>query len=101
MEMFPDPREPVRELGEFDLLDREEMAEGYRDGRSGEFAPGDNRSRSYWHGWRNGQVDGGHAKPSADQSTLAAKFYARQRGQDAARNAEKLFPLRLPPARLP
>lgn len=68
--MEPDHREPVTSLSDLRRLDVAEMLEGYKDGREG-WACGDNRSRSYWHGWRNGQVDGGHAKPDAAQIALA------------------------------
>jgi hypothetical protein len=50
-------RAPVTDPAELDALDPEEMQEGYRDGRAGDAEPGDNRSKSYWHGWRNGSND--------------------------------------------
>ena len=48
---------PVRTLADLDSLSHEEIYEGYRDGLGGEPEPGNNRSRSYWHGWRNGHND--------------------------------------------
>ena len=51
---------PVTTLAELDALDSGETAEGYNDGRANEPPPSGNRSKSYWHGWRNGMVDGGH-----------------------------------------
>jgi len=62
---------PVTTLADLDSLDDAELLEGYRDGRAGEPEPGNNRSRSYWHGWRNGAVDGGHRDKDLAQSELA------------------------------
>lgn len=59
-------RIPVSTLAELDTLDDDEIVEGYRDGRAGEPEPGDNRSKSYWHGWRNGARDGGYTDPDGD-----------------------------------
>ena len=49
--------EPVRTVEDLSKLDPDEIIEGYRDGSNGEPEPGNNRSRSYWHGWRNGAAD--------------------------------------------
>ena len=59
-------------------LDRDEVLEGYEDGFEG-WPCGDNRSRSYWHGWRNGRVDGGHAALDYYQHCLAHAFYKHER----------------------
>ena len=53
-------RKPVATVEELSALNTDEIVEGYFDGFDNEPAPGDNRSKSYWHGYRNGQVDGGH-----------------------------------------
>lgn len=50
---------PVISIMDLARLDDDEMQEGYRDGFEG-LPCGDNRSRSYWHGWRNGSQDGKH-----------------------------------------
>jgi len=50
-------RDPVTTQAELATLDSNEIVEGYRDGKAGEPEPGDNRSKSYCHGWRNGQND--------------------------------------------
>ena len=68
-------------LEELDTLDRAEVLEGYFDGRAGEPEPGDNRSRSYWHGWRNGALDGGHRKKDEAQAALARAYLAAQTGE--------------------
>ena len=64
-------REPVTTVDEMLALDDAEVIEGYHDGRAGDNEPGDNRSKSYWHGWRNGRVDGGHDPKDAAQAELA------------------------------
>lgn len=64
-------RKPISTVAELSLLDDTEMLEGYFDGFDGEPEPGDNRSLSYWHGWRNGAVDGKHRKGDAAQRKLA------------------------------
>ncbi len=79
-------REPVRTVAELDSLDDAEIAEGYHDGRAGEPEPGGNRSKSYWHGWRNGRVDGGRAEPDAAMRELVRDVLAnggvlRRKGQ--------------------
>lgn len=63
--------DPVRTVAELNMLDQDEITEGYRDGRDGEPEPGNNRSRSYWHGWRNGAADGRHRENDAAQRELA------------------------------
>lgn len=70
---------PVMTLSDLDLLDHAETEEGYRDGLHGEPEPGNNHSRSYWHGWRNGAVDGGHRMKDDAQAALAKLWLARQR----------------------
>lgn len=63
---FKNPnREPVISLIDLARLDDAEIEEGYRDGAEG-LPCGDNRSRSYWHGWRNGARDGGHRAKDGD-----------------------------------
>ena len=64
----------VQDLGEAAALDDDDLLEGYRDGRAGEPEPRGNRSRSYWHGWRNGAVDGGHREKDEAQAALARSF---------------------------
>lgn len=64
-------RAPVRTVADLDALPSGEVVEGYLDGFHGEEEPGGNRSRAYWHGWRNGRVDGGFAKGDDAQAALA------------------------------
>ena len=67
-------RKPVATVEELSALDNDEIVEGYMDGFDNEPAPGDNRSKSYWHGYRNGQVDGGHVAADAAQVALAKEI---------------------------
>lgn len=76
MSVQPFPLSPVRTLADLNSLDQEEIFLGYEDGRRGDPAPGHNRSRSYWHGWRNGAVDGGHREKDEHQQALAAALIA-------------------------
>lgn len=70
-------RDPVLTLADLDALDDAELMEGYWDGRENAPAPGANRSRAYWHGWRNGQVDGHHAEPDGAMRELARAYLSR------------------------
>lgn len=74
---MPAPR-TIPTLSELADLDGAELLEGYHDGRAGEPEPGDNRSLSYWHGWRNGAVDGGHREKDPEQAALAHLFTSRR-----------------------
>jgi hypothetical protein len=70
---------PVADLDDLETLDSDEVVEGYHDGRAGEPEPKGNRSRSYWHGWRNGAMDGGHIEQDAASAELARAYVARGR----------------------
>lgn len=68
-------RKPVRTLEELDQLNTDEIVEGYFDGRDGDvISCGDNRSKSYWHGWRNGRADAGRATVDDAQRQLAHEY---------------------------
>lgn len=62
---------PITKANQLDNLDNDEVIQGYWDGKDNEPEPGDNRSYLYWHGYRNGQVDGGYAKSDEAQKALA------------------------------
>lgn len=74
-------RIPIRRAAQLDGLDDAELLEGYLDGFDGESEPGNNRSFSYWHGWRNGASDGRHREIDGAQRALAADVIARQRAK--------------------
>lgn len=63
--------QPIRTIAELDLLDADEMLVGYNDGLNNAPEPGSDKSRSYWHGWRNGIVDRGFAELDSAQRELA------------------------------
>lgn len=64
-------RVAITKAADLDTLDDAETLEGYRDGRAGDPPPGDNRSFSYWHGWRQGSADGGHREHDEADRLLA------------------------------
>jgi ribosome modulation factor len=66
-------RVPVSNMATLEALNSDEIQEGYRDGFDGEPC-GDNRSRSYWHGWRNGMIDKGRLRPDWASMSLAHEY---------------------------
>jgi hypothetical protein len=64
-------RIPIRRARHLAELDQAEILEGYRDGLNSDPEPGNNRSFSYWHGWRNGAVDRGLRTIDEAQRELA------------------------------
>lgn len=48
---------PVVTVADLDQLDDDEIVAGYRYGSHGGPEPGNDKSRSFWHGWRNGMLD--------------------------------------------
>lgn len=70
-------RIPVTDPAELATFDSAETLEGYFDGLNGDAEPGDNRSKAYWHGWRNGHNDKA-GKVDAAQRVLAHRMYPRR-----------------------
>jgi hypothetical protein len=70
---------PVETLADLVQLDEAEILDGYRSGCDGDPEPGNNRSRAFWHGWRNGAIDRGRSKPDAASKKLAHAYLARLR----------------------
>lgn len=68
---------PVTTAEDLDRLDETEMVAGYLSGLHGEPEPGNTRTRSFWHGWRNGMADSGRREPDAAQGALAHALVAR------------------------
>lgn len=62
----------VTTLVELMMLDDDDVAAGYQAGLEGAPSPASDRSRAYWHGWRNGLVDSG--RRPADAAQLALSF---------------------------
>jgi hypothetical protein len=71
---------PITTAIELSALDADEMVEGYRAGLRNGSAPGSDKSKSYWHGWRNGMVDGGHAQIDCAQTILVREVVGTYRG---------------------
>lgn len=65
-------RVPVETVEELEMLDEAEMLDGFIDGFRGEPEPGDNRSKAYWHGWRNGRSDRTGTVDAAQRKLAAA-----------------------------
>lgn len=72
--------ERVRTKEELALLDGDDILAGYRAGLDGGEEPGTAFSRSYWHGWRNAQVDRGRAPIDDAQTQLAREVVGTYRG---------------------
>ena len=75
--------QPVRTMAELDLLDDDEIVEGYRAGLHAPFGtpePGSDKSRSYWHGWRNARVDSGFAVSDGAQRQLSREYVGKYKG---------------------
>lgn len=61
----------VSTLAELMMLDDEDVAAGYSAGLEGAPPPASDRSKGYWHGWRNGLVDSGRCSADAEQLALS------------------------------
>lgn len=70
---------PVSTMADLDLLDQDEIVAGYLAGLSDPTEPGSDKSRSYWHGWRNAQSDRYRVPPDIHQQQLAAEIVRKWR----------------------
>lgn len=70
---------PVSTKADLDTLDEAEIIQGYRDGLADDPEPGSNRSRSYWHGWRNGMADKGRIPMDCHMRNLAREVVRNRR----------------------
>jgi len=69
-------RVPVERLCDLARLDGGDIAEGYLDGNKPDaWEPGNNRSRAYWHGWRNGRIDLHPESKDTAAAELARRSY--------------------------
>ena len=64
----------VRTKDDLAKLDDDEMLAGYRAGCAGDPEPGNQFSRSYWHGWRNGASDFKHKEIDDAQRELVSEI---------------------------
>lgn len=60
----------VSTLVDLMMLDDADIAAGYSAGLEGAPPPASDRSKGYWHGWRNGLVDSGRRPADAAQLAL-------------------------------
>ena len=65
---------PVETVADLNHLDADEIVAGYRDGLTCADEPGSDKSRSYWHGWRNAQTDRGRVPADASQQRLCVAY---------------------------
>ena len=68
--------EAVRTVADFRCLDEGEVLIGYMDGVQGLSFARTSMNQSYWHGWRNGAVDGGFIAADEAQVELQEEFNA-------------------------
>lgn len=72
---------PVETKADLEALDADDIVAGYRDGWGNPAEPGSDKSRGYWHGWRNAQTDRGRAPLDVHQMLLCHEVVgARARG---------------------
>lgn len=69
--------QPLKSAAELDLLDMDDCVTGYRAGLHGDAEPGSDKSKSFWHGWRNGMMDTNRMPHDADARAVAGE-YVRQ-----------------------
>lgn len=69
---------PITTVADLLLQNQEEISAGYLAGLDGAREPGSDKSRSYWHGWRNGMVESGRRPIDAAQRELQSAIHARR-----------------------
>lgn len=70
---------PIKTVADLNNQDESEILLGYFSGGNGDPEPGSMKSRSFWHGWRNGMADYRHMKIDDAQVALAAEFVRQYR----------------------
>ena len=63
---------PISTMKELEQLNSDEIVEGYLSAQENTQLLGSDKSKSYWHGWRNGMVDF-HKIPIDDAQRQLAK----------------------------
>lgn len=61
---------PVTTVSDLAQLDAEDVGAGYMAGLEGDPEPGSDKSRSFWHGYRNGMCDSGRRSVDDAQRQL-------------------------------
>jgi len=70
---------PVTTFDDLDGLDHDQVCEGYLSAQRGDPEPGENRGRSYWHGWRCRMMDYGEIPIEDGHRNLTREYLERQR----------------------
>lgn len=70
---------PVSTLEELDSLDPAEIMEGYVSAERGDPEPGQNRGKSFWHGWCNRMRDIGVLPQTPETKQLTKEYIASGR----------------------
>lgn len=65
--------QPLSSVRDLDVLDEDDCMAGYLAGLDGLPEPGSDKSKSYWHGWRNGMMDTGRLPHDEAARNLAAE----------------------------
>lgn len=65
---------PVTTFDDLDGLDADQITEGYLSAQRGDPEPGENRGRSYWHGWRCRMMDYGFIVPDEGHRRLVREY---------------------------
>lgn len=61
---------PVESKADMDCLNADDIVAGYLYGITNPSIPGSDKSRGFWHGWRNAQTDYGRAPLDLAQQRL-------------------------------
>lgn len=64
----------VKTFEDLQNLDPDEVYAGYVDGMTNPTCPGSDKSRSFWHGWRNARMDKGEIPQDSESSQLAHEY---------------------------
>lgn len=62
---------PISSKAELAFVDESDCMAGYLSGLENSPHPGSDKSKSFWHGWRNGMMDKGNLRPDAASENLA------------------------------
>ena len=71
--------QPLASVVELEFLNEDECVDGYLSGLRDDPEPGSDKSKSFWHGWRNGMMDKGRLPRDAAADNLACEYVRRQR----------------------
>lgn len=71
--------QPLSTAAEADFLDMDDCVEGYMSGLRTEEEPGSDKSKSFWHGWRNGMIDRGKIPIDEAAQNLCREMIRRQK----------------------